>query len=377
MRILELSTFFARGGGIQIHILALSKWLRARGHEVSIGGCPGTLLNPNIDESFVSLDIDQVTQLEDFASEPKSRILRVVAAIRCALKLRRVLKARQIDLVHVHETAAAIVARIAVLGLSIPIVFTFHGATEGRLPEVARTSRFACNKVIALSQRAANDLSRLGVPQKKLRVVGLGIAPPPTIAEAEWQNLRHSYLSNDAKYLVVTVGRLAVQKGIDLLVDVAKRVTARRKDVHFVVVGDGPLRCELESMATEAGIQSRVTFVGYSDQPHAYLRAADVFLLPSRWEALPISIVEAFRAGLPVIACDTGGVTELVTSEVGVVVPVGDVDALTASVMQLVSDDQLRGRMSTAARARGAEDRFALDHMNPKIEALYNELLAS
>jgi glycosyltransferase involved in cell wall biosynthesis len=175
--------------------------------------------------------------------------------------------------------------------------------------------------------------------------------------------------------LVVTVARLARQKAIDVLIEVVKRTTARHDYIRFAVVGDGPLREDVRRWAAEAGVGRYVTFTGYSDRPHEFLAAADLFLLPSRWEGLPITIVEAFRAGLPVVATDAGGVRELVDDAVGKVVAIGDVDALTQQVLAICEDDGLRARLAAGALVRGGEQRFSPSYVHGIFECTYAEVL--
>ena len=98
-------------------------------------------------------------------------------------------------------------------------------------------------------------------------------------------------------------------------------------------------------------------------------------MLTSRWEALPIAIAEAFQAGLPVVATDTGGVNELVTASVGCVMPVGDAAALSASVLEICNDQQLRSTMSEEAIKLAREDRFSIPHIHGLFERLYADIL--
>ena len=168
---------------------------------------------------------------------------------------------------------------------------------------------------------------------------------------------------------------MAHQKGIDVLVEVVRRVKACRGDIRFVVVGDGPLRERAREWARRAGVETLLQFVGISDEPYLYLKAADIFLLTSRWEGLPITIAEAFQAGLPVVATDAGGVRELVAPAVGRVVPIGDADALSASVLEICGDKQLRRHMSEAAIKVSREDRFSIPHVHRIFERTYADML--
>ena len=141
------------------------------------------------------------------------------------------------------------------------------------------------------------------------------------------------------------------------------------------MVGDGPQRDEARAWASEASIADKLTFAGHSDEAQAYLAASDIFFLPSRWESLPISIVEAFQRGLPVVATDTAGVEELVDETVGRLVPVGDVDAMVAALAELAGDAALRARLSDAALRRSHEDRFSPAHVHASFEQLYRDAL--
>src|SRR6185369_5442166 len=187
--------------------------------------------------------------------------------------------------------------------------------------------------------------------------------------------VRARHLGADGRRLVVTVARLAHQKGIDVLVEVARQIAARRADVRFVVVGDGPLRPDVEQWIALAGVERFVTLVGYDERPQEQLAAADLLLLTSRWEGLPVTIVEAFREGLPVVATDAGGVRELVDEKVGRVVAIGDAAALAGSIDMLCTDDALRSELSANARLRGGEQRFVPSYAHAALERVYAEEL--
>ena len=175
--------------------------------------------------------------------------------------------------------------------------------------------------------------------------------------------------------LIVTIARLVHQKGIDLLVEAARRSIERDPGLRFVVVGDGPQRDDAAAWTMAAGISDKLTFVGHSDEAQAYLAASDIFFLPSRWESLPISIVEAFQQGLPVVAADTAGVGELVDDSVGRLFEIGDLDAMVAALAELSNNEALRAQISDAALSRSREDRFSPDHVHARFEQLYREAL--
>jgi glycosyltransferase involved in cell wall biosynthesis len=189
--------------------------------------------------------------------------------------------------------------------------------------------------------------------------------------------LRAELLGEEGRRLVVTIARLSPQKGIETLIEVARMVRQQTPGAVFAIVGDGPQEAALRKLAIETGDDSGLRFVGRSQEPHLYLNAADLFLLTSRWEALPFTIVEAFQAGLPAVATDCGGVRELITAETGRVTPIGDAGAIAGAVLEILRDDGLRALMSEAARKRALLDRFKPEVMHARIEALYREVVSA
>jgi glycosyltransferase involved in cell wall biosynthesis len=288
--------------------------------------------------------------------------------------LRAWIRGHQIDLIHAHETAPTLIARLATLGRKTPIVLTFHGAEPERMRQYSLIARMA-TQVISVSRRGMEDLAGLGVRKDRITSIGLGIRPLKDVDAARAARLRSDLLGADGRLLVVTVARLSYQKGIDTLIAVAKRVGLSRPDIHFAVVGDGPLEDALRSAAVAQGVSARVHFIGRSEEPQLYLRAADIFLLTSRWEALPYTIIEAFQAGLPAIATDCGGVSELIDSSVGRVAPIGDVGAIAGAVLELAQASSLRAQLSAAAASRALENRFKPEFVHQQIEALYYEVV--
>jgi glycosyltransferase involved in cell wall biosynthesis len=142
------------------------------------------------------------------------------------------------------------------------------------------------------------------------------------------------------------------------------------------LIGDGPLRGRMESLADSLGLRDRVRFLGQRMDVHQLLAAAQVGLLVTNWEGLPLSILEAMRAGLPVIATDVAGIGEAVSDgETGFLVPRGEVEALRARIASLLADGQLRRHQGSAGRAR-YERHFTLDHFVTRTLSVYQDVLA-
>lgn len=171
--------------------------------------------------------------------------------------------------------------------------------------------------------------------------------------------------------IVGSLGRLVPQKGYDVLL----AALARLPDVQLVIVGEGVERSALAREAEERGIAGRVTLAGWHPEARRYLPNFDLFVLPSRFEGLPLAIIEAMLAGLAVVATDVGSVAECVEDGVtGLLVPPGEVDALVDALRRLLDDEALRRRLGAAGRLV-AQERFSVESASRSFEALYAEIL--
>jgi glycosyltransferase involved in cell wall biosynthesis len=170
------------------------------------------------------------------------------------------------------------------------------------------------------------------------------------------------------------IARLTDQKGHVFLLDALSRVPSLAA-VHLLVVGDGPLRGDLEAIAAAGGIGDRVHFLGARRDLGDLLSAMDLFVLPSLWEGLPLSMVLAMGAGLPVVTTAVAGIPEVVTDGVtGLLVPPGDADALGRALARVVADPSERARLGQNAR-QFVLPRFGVDGYVRAVVQLYDELL--
>lgn len=180
-----------------------------------------------------------------------------------------------------------------------------------------------------------------------------------------------SHRPPDADFVIGAVGRLHVQKGFDVLI----RAVAQLSDVHLVLVGDGPEREALESLAAGLGIRHRLTVTGWVASAAACLRPFDVVAIPSRFEGLPLVLLEAMMSGCAVVATDVGSIREaLHDGDTGLLVPVDNPAALAAALRRLRTDSALRSRLGAAA-ADCARRRFTAAAMAHGYERVYDEIL--
>lgn len=229
-------------------------------------------------------------------------------------------------------------------------------------PLVKRLIERGVDAHVVVGARSADELARItGLRRASLRTIHNGIP------DLELEPLPRV----PGGFVVGSLGRLHAQKGYDVLV----RALARLEGVTAVLVGDGEERQELLELAAALGVADRFVVRGWADDARRHLAGFDAFVLPSRFEAFPLSIVEAMLAGLPVVAGDVGSVSEaVVDGSTGLLVPAGDVDALVVAIERLRADATLREEMGARGRRR-ALDLFTAEAMAARFDALYDEVV--
>ncbi|WP_236024996.1 glycosyltransferase [Arenibaculum pallidiluteum] len=172
--------------------------------------------------------------------------------------------------------------------------------------------------------------------------------------------------------VLLTLSRLHPKKGLDVAIAAAARIP----DCHLWIAGDGPLQGELAAQAARLGVADRVRFLGWRNDRGALLRAADLCLLPSRYEPFGTVIIEAWEAGVPLVAATAAGPAETVRDgEDGILVPIDDADALEGAIRRVLGDAALRERLVATARARYAAE-FTLDVALSRLRAIYETVAA-
>jgi glycosyltransferase involved in cell wall biosynthesis len=227
-------------------------------------------------------------------------------------------------------------------------------------------------RIIAVSEEVKTRYAQeLHVPARKLVVVRNAIRLPPAGRTVD-PALRAALVRGRPDYVVLTPARLHPQKGHTYLLAAAARVP----DATFVFAGDGPLRAELEAQAGALGIADRCVFLGFRSDVPDLLAAADLLVLPSLYEGLPVSVLEAMAAERPVVATAIGGTDEAITSEQsGLLVPPRDPIALASAIRRLQADPTLARRLAAAGRAR-VEREFSSEVTAGHVMRIYDEALA-
>jgi glycosyltransferase involved in cell wall biosynthesis len=219
--------------------------------------------------------------------------------------------------------------------------------------------------VVANSHAAVRQLLAEGVSPRRIRLVPNGV----DLSAFEPRHVKRELRR------VVMVANLRPEKGHDTLIDAVPHVLDAHPHAEFIVAGDGPLAPQLASRAQSRGVTHRLTFIGRSDDVPALLRSSDIFVLPSRSEALPNAVIEAMAAGLPVVASRVGGIPELISPGVnGTLVPPDDPQALAAAIVDLMERPSFARTLGWAARAL-VEQEYSFDRMVTRVTSMYLSLI--
>ena len=343
-------------------LLPLMRTLRARGHEV-VGGCAdGPLLDDVRAEGFRVITI------------PFERRLSPLAHIRAFRALVQILRREAPDVVHAHMPISGFLARIAARVAGVPLIaYTCHGFLFNQEGSWLRRILAWVMEVVAgrvtdvymtVSAEEARDARRLWISRRAV-AIGNGRDPvvfyPDPLLRAQ---IRADLGTPADRVVIVAVSRLVRAKGYPELAAAMRSVP----DAELWVVGErleSDRGDDMVALLDNAGLGDRLKRLGYRGDVHAVLAAADIFVLPSYFEGLPMSVIEAMLTGLPVVASNIAGPREqVVDGETGFLVPVRQVEPLAAALRQLTQDSALRARMGAAGRER-ALDRFS----EPKILA--------
>ncbi len=298
-------------------------------------------------------------------------LLQDLAAYR---EIKQALRELQPDLLTTHSNKAGLLGRLAARSLSIPVVHTSHGflfsgkpgSPSGRFYRlIEKLASKWSNRVIAVCESEFKIAEQFKViPPQKMVVVhnGLPDLEPLPIAKPD----------ADPPHLIM-VARFAAPKDHQTLVKALDLL--KERPWSLTLVGDGEGRREVEQLAFKLGIRERINFLGVREDVQALLSASQIFVLSTQREGFPLSVLEAMRAGLPVVASNVGGISEAVeTGTTGLLFPTGNVEALQQHLAALINNRTLRLKMGQAGRRRFLEN-FTLDQMVEKTSAIYRIIL--
>ncbi len=306
-------------------------------------------------------------------SEPGGSLYSLTS-IRSRWKLVRHLRESRIAIAHAFDFYANLMLIPAAKLAGVPVIGSHRQLGDLLSPAKfrAQLTMFRwCDRVVCNSQAAADRLLQAGLEENKLVVIGNAL-PPTAFAETA-PALKHA----EGILRVGMIARMnAEYKNQSLFLRAAARVAPRFPNVEFLLVGDGPLRPQLERQAAELGVQSQVRFLGDRRDIPAILASMDISVVPSASESLSNVMLESMAAGVPVVATAVGGNCELGADGRALLVSPNDDEALAAGFARLLADDGLRREMSHLAQ-QFARDNFTVERIREQYCDLYSDVLAS
>jgi glycosyltransferase involved in cell wall biosynthesis len=290
------------------------------------------------------------------------------------------------DIVHTHSSKAGALGRLAANRAGIgtivhtPHVFPFQmeqpALVRALYTAIERLLAARCHAMICVS-RAEQSAARSHklCADEKLRHIPNGIELTTNFVASAASLRGELGLPVDRK-LIGLVGRVSHQKGADTLLAAAPAIRAAHPDAEFVIVGDGPEMPALRQQIDSANLGAVCHLPGAREDAQRFYPLFDVLALPSRWEGLPYTLLEAMAAGVPVVASSVGGNSEvLITGVNGLLVPQQDPARLSEAIVQILDDSDLARSLGSAARETVRSD-YSLDEMMRRTAELYEELLA-
>lgn len=288
-------------------------------------------------------------------------------------ELRKLFIKSKPDLVHLHSSKAGILGRLAAKIVSIPVVFTAHGwaFTEG----VSSKKRFIYIVIERFMARFSNSIITVSEFDRQL-ALDSNVGNPILVRTVHngMPNLPLIQRKPNASIVkMIMVARFEEQKDQQSLIKALAQIEQKKWRLEFV--GNGSLMAQAVTLVESLGLSDHIFFSGACDDVAKRLEQADVFLLISNWEGLPLTILEAMRASLPVIASKVGGVPEAVDDgQTGYLVPRGDVMAISDAIQKILSNEVLRLSLGLAGRKK-FEQQFLFDSMLDKTLNMYELVL--
>jgi glycosyltransferase involved in cell wall biosynthesis len=354
--------------GAEAVILNMSRTLNEGPHS-SILGVFSNSPNPNLDLHHVAAR----TGIESHLIPCSSQIDRsAVAAIR------QLATETGPDIVHAHGFKADLYCYYALRNTRIPLISTCHTWYDNNplvtfYGVVDRRALRHFDAVVAVSEEVKQRLLKAGVSPSKIHIIRNGIDLRP------FDNIRPS-LRDDAnpnQLIVGLVGRLSIEKGVDIFLRAAARVLTELPSTKFLIIGDGPDRDKLESLIDELNLRHSVSMLGRREDMPAVYASLDIMVSSSRQEGLPMAILEGMASSRPLIATAVGEVpTVVLDNQNGILLPLEDPQLLANAITSLLRNPAERQRLGNAARKR-IEDEFSAARMTDDYLRVYQQALAA
>lgn len=381
-RVLFSARYLTGNEGITSHIVTLGESLIVRGWEVAIAATIREQENEG--GSGPSLFISKGFQFFPVLfPEPEFSFRNFPVFVKAFFVLNEIVRKYKPDVIHIHSLSVSLFYYILRLIYGIPVVSTCHIMPAAKRKKVKIGSflnrhvhGLLGNRLIAIgSEIRWAYLNLFAVESEDIRLIFHGINERhfriPTACERALSREQFGLKMEDK--VVCLIGRLNLVKGHDVLIRAVKRLHSEGIDVRILIAGTGDGESRIRELVEEAGVSCLVRFTGFVEAREV-LWASDVFVLPSRREAFPLSVIEAMSCGVVPVRTPAGGAYDQIQDGInGFIVPFDDDEALADRIRWLLENDACRSAIARKARET-VEDKFSIDQMVVETEAVYHEL---
>jgi glycosyltransferase involved in cell wall biosynthesis len=368
--ILLLGTQIATGGAQKV-LLDQAHWFHARGIKVTTAFFYD---RDGLHKKWQDVSPFPVVNLSTF--QKRQGMLRSSLSIMQGLwRLWKLLRREKFDVIETFTHDSNMLALPLAWMMHVPVrIATHHGIIAGIPRWREKLHAWMINNniatcIVAVSAMTRQKLLGEGIQPGRVVVIQNGITPVSLAGVDRLQVRKEVGIGEDDPFLLA-VGRLVYSKAHRVLIAAMPGVLKKFPNAKVGICGEGVMRTELEAQIRSLGLSDSVKLLGQSDNVTKFLASADVFMMPSLWEGLPIALLEAMSAGLPAIATRVEGVEEvIVEGEHGLLVPIENIEALANAILQLLADPQLGRSMGAAARKKVLES-YTADRMCEQYLAL-------
>lgn len=301
-----------------------------------------------------------------------------VGKLKALWNLYRIFKKEQVDIVHLQAGALLVYAYLPAKLAGAKIVYTEHAKfsiqTKPKVRMLIKTLAPLTDAITTVSQDLLRFFNEyLGIPKSSMECIPNAVDTDRFTPDGG--SVRGELIPED-KLIFGSVARMTEAKDHGNLLRAFKMVLDGRDDIHLALVGDGETREEVETMIAEYELQDSVLMLGRQEAIPEFLRAMDIFVLPSKREGAPISVLEAMACGIPVIATDVGGVSEIVKDRInGCVVPPEDHDSLAEAMRWMVENQDKRQALASEGLGTISAD-YSNTAMSERYKALYKRVVS-
>jgi glycosyltransferase involved in cell wall biosynthesis len=297
------------------------------------------------------------------------------------LRLARLLRTRRVKVIHTHLFQSGLVGRLAAWRAGVPAIVSHeHGKTLWKRWYHRFFERYAIGRTdlrLAVSKDIRDlRIQRERTPESKIRIVVNAVDPATFECDEATRVRKRTELGLDNTFIIGTVGRLVDAKSYDFLLSVAARVRKQRPDVSLIIIGEGELADDLKRIRDSLDLKETVRFLGKRTDIPDLMAAMDLYVISSKREGLPVTLIEAMMAGKPIVSTSVGGIPETISHGVdGRLVRFGDEEELSQTILDLIGDTEEMERLGKNARKR-AIDRYSPGIVLKQLEAIYEEILS-